>query len=187
MRLIWMFATLGLAGASSAWPAGAGVPLEAVWKEQHLRFLYMGRTSRYSCEGLRDKVRAMLLDLGARRDLSITALGCEYAGAGVRQGSSGPSLNIVFSSPALPEPHAKPLHPGDLAPMSARFEAFTIGSDVFRNLGTADCELIEEFAHQILPKLLTRELKQDIACVPSQQSGGRFLVRGEILRALPPQ
>ena len=32
-------------------------------------FFYTGRTSRYSCDGLRDKVRAMLLDLGARRDI----------------------------------------------------------------------------------------------------------------------
>ena len=35
-----------------------GVPLAAVWREQHLDFYYMGRTSRYSCDGLRDKVRA---------------------------------------------------------------------------------------------------------------------------------
>jgi hypothetical protein len=52
-------------------------------------------------------------------------------------------------------------------------------------MGAADCELVEEFAHQVLPKLATRNLKQDITCVPDQQSGGRFLVRGEILRSLP--
>ena len=55
----------------------------------------------------------------------------------------------------------------------------------FRNMGIADCELVEEFARQILPKLATRDLKQDITCVPYQQSGSRFLVRGEILRTLP--
>jgi hypothetical protein len=40
-------------------------------------------------------------------------------------------------------------------------------------------------SRQVLPKLVTRNLKQDITCVPYQQSGGRFLVRGEILRSLP--
>jgi hypothetical protein len=53
-----------------------GNPMAAVWKEQHINFFYMGRTSRYSCEGLRDKVRAMLLELGARRDMNIAAVGC---------------------------------------------------------------------------------------------------------------
>jgi hypothetical protein len=69
--------------------------------------------------------------------------------------------------------------------VAARFEAFTITSDAFRNMGIADCELVEEFAHQILPRLVTRRLQQDIACLRVQQSGGRFLVRGEILRAVP--
>jgi hypothetical protein len=178
MRSVWLLAWMGLPCAAPVWPADtAGIPVPAVWKEQHLNFVYMGRTSRYSCDGLRDKVRAMLLDLGARRDIRISAIGC---GA-----SSDPSLDIVVSTPALPEAAAKPLHPGDLQAVDARFETFTITSDPFRNMGIADCELVEEFTRQILPKLATRELKQDITCVPFQQSGSRFLVRGEILRTLP--
>jgi hypothetical protein len=54
-------------------------------------------------------------------------------------------------------------------------------------MGIADCELVEEFVHQILPKLVTRNLKQDITCVPFQQSGGRYLVQGDVLRTLPPR
>jgi hypothetical protein len=109
-----------------------------------------------------------------------------YSGAVKRLGSLGASLNIVFSAPALLQPKQKPLHPGDLGVVDARFESFTITGDAFRNMGSADCELVEEFAHQILPKLVTRNLKQDITCAPFQQSG-RFLVRGEILRSLPPR
>ena len=161
-----------------------GIPRAAVWREQHLEFFYMGRTSRYSCDGLRDKVRAMLLDLGARRDLKISAIGCGDSGQ-MRHNSPAPSLNITFSAPALPDPSVKPLHEGDLAATDARFESFIITSDAFRNLGFGDCELVEEFSHQILPKLVTRALKRDIACVPYQASGSRFLVRGEILKPLP--
>lgn len=179
MRFVAAFSLVGLISAAPAWPAdaGAGSPIPAVWKEEHLSFRYMGRTSRYSCEGLRDKVRAMLLVVGARRDLGITALGCEEPAVQV--------LSIVFSAPALPSPKMRPLHAGDLAAVEARYETFTITSDAFRNMGVADCELVEEFAHQILPKLATRVLKQDISCVPFQESGGRFLIRGEILKALP--
>jgi hypothetical protein len=187
MRSVWALAGVGLVFAASVWSADAdtGKPIAAVWKEQQLRFFYMGRTSRYSCDGLRDKVRAMLLDLGARRDLRVEALGCETTGARTRLGAAGPSLNIVFSAPALPDTKGKPLHPGDPGAVDARFESFTITSDAFRNMGIADCELVEEFAHQILPKLVTRHLRQDITCVPFQESGGRFLVRGEILKTVP--
>src|SRR6266436_6762217 len=113
MRSVWALAGVGLMIAASVWPADVytGGPIAAVWKEQHLRFFYMGRTARYSCDGLRDKVRAMLLDLGARRDLTITALGCEYTDARAPLGALGPSLNIAFSAPALAQPKLKPLHP----------------------------------------------------------------------------
>src|ERR1700675_4689975 len=106
MRSVRALAVVGSLFLALLRPAGAesGDPIAAVWKEQHLRFFYMGRTSRYSCDGLREKVRAMLLDLGARRDLTITALGCEVAAARARLGSLGPSLSIVVSTPAPPQP-----------------------------------------------------------------------------------
>jgi len=136
---------------------------------------------------LPDPVRAMLLDLGARRDLSITAQGCEAPAAQVRLASPGPTLNIVVNTPVLPDAKLKPPRAEELQQLAARFEPFTITSDAFRNMGVADCELVEDFAQQILSKFVTRGLKQDISCVPFQQSGGRYLVRGEILRALPPR
>jgi hypothetical protein len=187
MRSAAVLVGLGLVFAAPVWGAAAdgGRLIPAVWKEQHLSFHYMGRTSRYSCDGLRDKVRAMLLELGARRDLTITALGCEDTAARIRHAAPGPSLTIVFSSPVLADSAAKPLHAGDLSSVGARYEAFSITSDAFRNMEIADCELVEEFAHQILPKVAIRDLKQDITCVPFEQSGGRFLLRGEVLRSIP--
>jgi hypothetical protein len=187
MRAFWVIAGIGLMFALPLWAAGAdsGGPLPAVWREQQLKFTYMGRTSRYSCEGLRDKMHAMLMDMGARRDLVITAIGCVETTPSARTASLSPRLNIVFSSPALPDTAAKPLHPGDLAAVDARYEPFTLTSDAFRNFGIADCELVQEFVNQILPKLVTREVKADISCAPHEASGSRFLVRGQILRALP--
>jgi hypothetical protein len=190
MRSVWVLAGMGWMFAASACPvlaqvADADNPISAVWKEQRLNFFYKGQTSRYSCSALRDKVRAMLLDLGARRDLDVTALGCEQSTAQVRLATLGPSLSVVFSAPVLADAGVKPSRPGDLAAVDARFESFTLAVDVFRNMGAADCELVEDFARQILPKLVTRDLKQDITCVPFQQGGGRFLVRGEVLKSLP--
>jgi len=184
MRALWVLAGVGLMFSLPLWAAGelAGSPVPAVWKEQRLDFSYMGRTARYSCEGLRDKMRSLLLDLGARRDLKVSLLGCNES-APLRQGYLGPRLSIVFSSPVLPDAAAKPLRPGDLSAVQARYESFTLTSDAFRNYGVGDCELVEEFARQILPKFATKDVKQDITCVPYQASGSRFFVRGEILRA----
>jgi hypothetical protein len=184
MRAFWVLPSVGLMFSLPLWAAGesAGGPLPAVWKEQRLDFSYMGRTARYSCEGLRDKMRSLLLDLGARRDLKVSVLACDESAA-LRRGYVGPRLSIVFSSPALPDAAAQPQRTGDLSAVDARYESFTLTSDAFRNYGIGDCELVEEFARQILPKLATKDVEQDITCVPYQASGSRFFVRGEVLRA----
>ncbi len=45
--------------------------------ERKLDYTYMGFTSKYSCDGLRDSVREVLLALGARKkDLKIQSGGC---------------------------------------------------------------------------------------------------------------
>jgi len=80
--------------------AVTGIPMAAVWREQHLDFFYMGRTSRYTCDGLRDKVRAMLLDLGARRDLKIAAIGCEDSGR-MRANSPASKRGCATTSPRM--------------------------------------------------------------------------------------
>jgi hypothetical protein len=184
MRAFWVLAGVGFIFSLPLHAAGedSGNPLQAVWKEQRLDFSYMGRTARYSCQGLRDKMRSLLLDLGVRRDLKVSVLGCNES-APLLRGYLGPRLALVFSSPVLPDAADQPLRAGDLSPVDARYETFTLTSDAFRNLGIGDCELVEEFSRQILPKLATRDVKQDITCVPYQASGSRFFVRGEILRA----
>lgn len=178
MRVVLGVASL-LATASGMCATGNSVA--AVWKERHIDFVFAGRTARYTCDGLRGKVRAMLLDLGARRDVKVVAIGCQ-AHDRLRAASRGPSLNVMFSAPALPDDAAKPLRVGDLAATDARFVGFTISSDAFRNMGSADCELVQEFARQILPMLATRNVRRDIACLPAEHGGGHFFVRGEILK-----
>ena len=56
----------GSAAAGARQAAASASMLSAVWKEQRFDFFYVGRTARYSCGGLRDKMRALLLELGAR-------------------------------------------------------------------------------------------------------------------------
>ena len=54
----------------------AAPPTWAVWTPKELKFVYMGVTSHYSCDGLRDKMRSILLQLGARPDLTVREVPC---------------------------------------------------------------------------------------------------------------
>jgi hypothetical protein len=173
-----MLTAPGALGAQSA-------AIPAVWKEQKIDFVYFGRTSRYTCDGMRDKLRAILDTMGVRRDIHAIAVGCAVTGDMRELRESSPTVHLVFSSPALPDASAVPAHPGDLAPLDAQFEAFTIATDAFRNMQPGDCELVEEFVRQILPKLATRNVQSDVTCIPHQLSGSHYVVRGEVLRPLP--
>lgn len=153
-----------------------GAPQPAVWREQHVPFAYPGRTVRYSCEGLREKLRGILLELGARRDLTVDTEGCDHR---------APRLALTFSVPVLPTGDMKPQGGADLSAVDARFERFLLTSDAFHNFGPADCELVEEFVRQVLPKLATREVNVDLACLPYERDGSHYAVHGQILRALP--
>src|SRR5580698_10464283 len=58
-------------------PALSVAPPAAHWVQRKLDYTYMGFTTKYSCDGLRDNVRQVLLALGARRkDLKIQSTGC---------------------------------------------------------------------------------------------------------------
>lgn len=187
MRALSLAAFLLLPGvcASAAEPQARGATVAAVWKHQKLEFQYFGRTSRYSCDGLRDKVRAMLLEMGARSDLRLRTRGCEIGR--VDLAGLNPGLSIEFFSAApRADTEKEPVSVADgVQPFDARYADFDFRQDAFRNLSVGDCELVEEFARQVLPKFVLRQLKQDITCVPFQRSGGRYLVSGEVLRPLP--
>ena len=85
MRRSWMggwiataLCTLPLvAAAQDAAPAPEpAATVNAVWVEHEVNFTYMPLTSYYSCDGLRDKVRWILRQLGARPDFKVRSRGC---------------------------------------------------------------------------------------------------------------
>ncbi|MDE2295852.1 MAG: hypothetical protein KGL36_10420 [Gammaproteobacteria bacterium] len=165
--------------------ADSGVPIRAVWKEHRVEFTYLGRTSSYSCDGLIDKVRALMTTLGARSRLHIVGIGCPEYGRPGGPDSIGPSLSIRFFAPALPDAAQKSDRGDKLAPVDAAFVPFKIVPDAFRNMSVGDCELVEEFADRILPLFTTRSVEKDITCVPYQLSGSDYSLRGDVLQALP--
>ena len=76
-------------------PAQSGATVTAVWRKQHLQFAYLGFTMRYTCDGLRDKVRAMLIELGARRDLHLLGSLLDHARRQRIEGRIAPRLPLL--------------------------------------------------------------------------------------------
>ncbi|HEY6925651.1 MAG TPA: hypothetical protein VI653_19380 [Steroidobacteraceae bacterium] len=164
-------AFVALLGGVPAWGADQGgqpdaaAPKElAVWTTKEVQFTYIGFTTTYSCDGLRDDVREMLLQLGARKDdLKVYEMPC-----------SGP--------PDRPNPF-----PGVKIKMSVLTPAPSTDSDVshmvqaqwktvklpFRETGinaAGKCELLEQFKKTVLPLFTTRNVDLVATCVPHQLS-----------------
>lgn len=93
------------AETTAAEPGADGAMVDAVWVEQEAEFAYIGVTTFYSCNGIRDKVRQILRNVGAGRDSTVIVRGC------IKQ--NGPEvqpyveIRVALPQPATPELLAK--------------------------------------------------------------------------------
>ena len=166
-------------GASGDAPAAAPEP--GAWQTHTYEFHSMGFTSTYSCDGLGDKLKLLLRLTGARADTKVMpscARGygvpdklaearvefstLQPAGAGnpgtTNVASAASGVNGVWRHVEL-----TPRHPFDLQ--------------------TGDCELVEQFRDALLPMFATRNLQQQITCVPHQDAGSAFSLSFDVFAA----
>lgn len=96
------------AAAAPAAPGPVGSPVAASetpalgqWHEHQLSFTYSGFTTKYSCDGLADKVRLLLRSLGARPGFKVATYGCAALYGGPTE---FPRVKLQFATlqPALP-------------------------------------------------------------------------------------
>ena len=69
---------LALISSSVSLQAGAQEPITAVWKEREIDFLYRSSTNIYDCGALRDRVRSILVAIGARPDMEVRVSNCDH-------------------------------------------------------------------------------------------------------------
>ena len=167
-------------GTFAAAPAVAqsGGEVAANWQRHEIEFTYMGFTTRYSCDGLRDKMRLLLRQVGARPGFTVTTRGCSDAPGRV---TPFPRVRMVFFAPGLPE--ATDAEPGEI--VAARWRPVSLTRSQPRNLELGDCELVEQFRDRVLPAFATRNLDSDIHCIPHQLSGSSFRLAFDVLEAIP--
>lgn len=166
------------AWAADPAPANGAVNTEsAVWMPKETRFTFMGFTTHYSCDGLRDKMRRVLLDFGARRDLSISEYGCTAADGRPDQ-FPGVSIKMNVLQPA---------GTGDATatPVTAHWKTVTLRLDRDPVWEAGDCELVEQIKARILPLFATRNVQYMSNCVPHQLSPGGTSLSADFL--LPDQ
>ena len=151
----------------------------AAWKRHEIELTYMGFTTRYSCEGLRDKVRLLMSASGARPDFDVSTRSCAPRPGQVAE---FPRVQIVFHAAEIPPPGSGVA--GE--PTQARWRRVLLRGQRSPDLEVGDCELVEQFADRVLGAFTTRNVASDIHCIPHQLAGSSFRLEYDVLVGLPP-
>jgi hypothetical protein len=149
----------------------------AAWTRHEVELLYMGFTTRYTCGGLKSKVKLLLKHLGVRDDVKIIERGCEF---GYQKVADFPKVKITFWAPTIPK--QGDTDPGD--PVLGVWKPVVIRKNSPKGLEMGDCELVEIFRDRVMPKFVTRSMQGDINCIPHQLVGNRIDLRFEVLTGI---
>ena len=189
-----------LAGVGYVGAAQAEAPVKAVWTVQELTVPYFGLTTQYSCDGIRDRVRKILSDLGAKDHSVVSVSGCtELVGP-----TKNPTVHIVVLHP-VPAEAAKSVQTdeakrakllatlkraGKHEPTAEPFDAVTkkvilSSKDSASTSAAGDCELLEQMRDYVFKPMGAKILKDDVRCTPYQGTVGNLRMEVEVLAPAP--
>ena len=154
-------------GAWAAEPVASGNAVAAVWSPRQLHFVFQGFTSHYSCDGLQDKIRHVLTELGAQRGFEVTLAGCS-APFGRPDPFPGVNVKMNVLQPADPKDTGAQL-------VGAHWHRVDLHLEKDPVWEAGDCELLEQVKQKILPLFSTRDVDFVSNCVPHQLSLGTRL------------
>jgi len=179
-------------------PVSVPEPVVATWKEAQIDFTYIGRTSFYTCDSLREKVARILRAAGARDDLVVSSFGC-----------FGPSdfdrftrVRIKASVPVVAEPGGlapeersrrelvsrvrgeQPSEEELLGQFPAAWQTVKF-SGRSRIVDDGDCELLEQMAYSVFKPLGIEVVRGNNRCVPGVVRYGQIDFQLKALKALP--
>ncbi|HLY53192.1 MAG TPA: hypothetical protein VKQ31_09310 [Steroidobacteraceae bacterium] len=156
--------------ACTAWGAeveASGDAVAAVWAPRQLHFVFQGFTAHYSCDGLQDKIRHVLTELGAERGFEVSVAGCSSP---FGRPDPFPGVNIKMNVLQPADPRDR-----EAQPLSARWRRVDLHLDKDPVWETSDCELLEQIRQKILPLFATRNVDFTSNCVPHQGFLGTHL------------
>ena len=147
------------------------------WQEHKFSFQFLGFTSTYSCDGLADKLKVLLLAAGARPDAKSWPGACA-SGFGRPDKFARAELNFYTLMPLDSNSIS------DAKPVKGVWRTVAFSPRSPRELQIGDCELVEQFSKQILPMFKTQNVMNGTTCVPHQQSGSTINLKFDSFAAL---
>ena len=162
-------------------PVQNSAPVQATWKTQQIRYSYTGFTTAYNCDAAEDRIKAILLTLGAHPSTKVTATGCNF---------NRPSRNFfitITTATAVPLAEAPAKSQADaskeellerlgVAPtqldetFAAQWQTVELSRKRRLNLEGGDCELMAGLRDRVLPKLSIKVINDRVQCIPRQVS-----------------
>ena len=161
-------------GVGTSFAAAEPPAVASTWQHRSATFHYFGIIARYSCAGIEDHVRALLLHFGARADLTVKANGCPHEIA------PGRVANIDADFYTL-APAADSSAPDTV---KAYWTALRVSPSRPIIMSDGDCELLAQMKDLIANNFTLRDLRYRTDCVPQEING--FSIRAQVLKALPP-
>ena len=172
------FAAEPAAAPSSSAAAAAAAPAPGAWQKHQYTFAYLGFTSTYSCDGLADQLKRLLLAAGARADSKSQPGAC----------ASPYGRPDKFARADLTFYTLAPLDigkPPDEKPVNGVWRSVALAPHSPQGLQIGDCELVDQFRTQALPMFTTRNVVNHMTCVPHQESGTVIDLRFDVFAAAP--
>jgi hypothetical protein len=157
---------------AAAWakPADTAAASEpAVWVPKVLSFTYQGATNRYTCDALRTKVKAFLLELGAPSDLQVQTWGCTQ-----------PVVPDIFPGVTVQMNVLQPAASGAQA-MTAHWKRVDLLANRNPLDAAADCELISQIKLNLLPLFTARNVDYRATCSRGQMQPGATRLKADVL------
>jgi hypothetical protein len=156
----------------------ASTPETGIWQKHDYTFRFLGFTTAYSCDGLADQLRVLLIAAGARADSKSRAGACA---SGYGRPDTLPQADLTFYT-LVPANAAKI---SDGQQVMGTWRPVTIATRSPRELTLGDCELIEQFRTLVLPMFTVRNIDDHMTCVPHQESGSVINLKFETFAQLP--
>jgi hypothetical protein len=144
----------------------------AVWAPKELTFTYEGHTTKYTCDGLRDKMRYILLELGARQDIQLRSFGCVR----LAQPELSPGVSIRMNVLQPAGGHGGPV-------VTAHWNMVDVLARRDPIDAAGDCELIGQIKQQVLPLFATRNVDYRSTCQNKQLLVGATRLKAQVLVA----
>jgi hypothetical protein len=169
----WLTAALLWASANQAALAATDPGQQpAIWVQKELNFRYVGYTTKYSCDGLMDRMRGILLKLGARKDLKLTGYGC----LGVNSPEATPGVRIVMHV-------LQPAGTTAGQTIAAHWRSVDLLADRDLLDAARDCELIAQLDRDVLPLFAARHVDYSATCSAHEPVVGGTRLKADVLVA----